>query len=183
MNIQPTPIPGLMLVETSPHEDARGVFTRLYCERTLAHLIGQRKIVQVNHSCTFLTGAIRGLHFQYPPHAEIKLVRCLKGRIWDVAVDLRRDSATFLCWHATELSPSNSRMMLIPEGFAHGFQVLEPNSELLYLHTASYTPDAEGGLRYDDPKLGISWPLNVTDLSARDAKHPLIDRNFRGLSQ
>jgi len=183
MNILPTPIPDLMVIETSPHMDSRGAFTRLYCQPTLAALIGRRNIVQINHSSTVVTGAIRGLHFQHPPHAEMKLVRCLRGRVWDVAVDLRKDSATFLRWHATELTPANTRMALIPEGFAHGFQVLEPNSELLYLHTASYTPEAESGLRYDDPKLGIPWPLIVTDISGRDASHPLIDTNFPGLSQ
>jgi dTDP-4-dehydrorhamnose 3,5-epimerase len=121
------------------------------------------------------------MHFQYPPHAEMKLVRCLKGRVWDVAVDLRYRSPTFLQWHAEELTPNSGRMMVIPEGFAHGFQVLEPDSELLYLHTAPYTPSAEGGLRHNDPKLGIHWPLHVTDLSERDAAHPLIGEAFQGV--
>jgi len=137
--------------------------------------------VQINHSRTATVGAVRGLHFQNPPHAEMKLVRCLKGRVWDVAVDVRRDSPTFLCWHGEELIPADLRMMVIPEGFAHGFQVLEPDSELLYLHTASYAPGVERGLRYDDPALGIAWPLAATELSARDAKHPIIGADFRGL--
>lgn len=182
MNIQPTSIPDLCVVDNPPHVDARGAFNRLYCERSLAPVTGQRKIVQINHSRTTTIGAIRGLHFQYPPHAEMKLVRCLRGRAWDVAVDLRKGSSTFLRWHATELSPDNNRMMLIPEGFAHGFQVMEPDTELLYLHTACYTPAAEGGLRYDDPRLGIAWPIGVSDLSERDARHPLITPDFNGLS-
>jgi dTDP-4-dehydrorhamnose 3,5-epimerase len=182
VNILPTDIPGLMVVETTPHSDARGAFTRLYCERELAGVIGNRHMVQFNHSRTSQVGGVRGLHFQYPPHAEMKLVRCLKGRIWDVAVDLRQNSPTFLRWHAEELTLANMRMMVIPEGFAHGFQVIEPDSELLYLHTAFYTPDAEGGLLYDDPVLGIAWPLTVTDLSGRDACHPRIDSNFQGLA-
>lgn len=182
MNILPTPIPNLMMVETTPHIDTRGAFARLYCERELADLIGHRHIVQINHSRTATVGAIRGLHYQHPPYAEMKMVRCLKGRVWDVAVDLRQHSPTFLRWHAQELTPDNTRMMVIPEGFAHGFQVMEPDSELLYLHTAFHTPSAEGGLRYDDPSLGIGWPLVVTSLSERDAQHPLIDSTFQGVS-
>jgi len=182
MNILPTPILGLMVIETVPNVDTRGVFGRLYCEQELNALIGHRKIMQINHSRTVNIGAVRGMHFQRHPHAEMKLVRCLKGRVWDVAVDLRHGSPTFLHWHAEELTPKNGRMMVIPEGFAHGFQVLEPDSELLYLHTAPHKPSAEGGLLHSDPKLGIHWPLNVTDLSERDAAHPLIDEEFQGVS-
>ena len=182
VNISHTPIPDLVVVEATPHIDNRGAFARLYCERELASIIGPRRIVQINHSRTAAIGAVRGLHYQLPPHAEMKLVRCLKGRVWDVAVDLRHDSPTFLHWHAEELTPANSRMMVIPEGFAHGFQVLEPESELLYLHTAFYEPEAEGGLHHDDPSLAINWPLAVTDLSARDGSHTLIDFNFSGIS-
>lgn len=182
VNILRTPIHDLSLVETTPHTDKRGAFARLFCERELADLIGPRRIVQINHSRTVTVGAVRGLHFQSPPHAEMKLVRCLKGRVWDVAVDLRPNSPTFLHWHAEELTPASARMMVIPEGFAHGFQVLEPESELLYLHTAFYAPDAEGGLRHDDPCLGIVWPLAVTDLSQRDASHAYIDSDFQGIN-
>jgi dTDP-4-dehydrorhamnose 3,5-epimerase len=181
MNIHSTPLAGLVVVETTPHKDQRGVFTRLYCERELAELMGNRHILQINHSRTTQIGALRGLHFQYPPHAEMKLVRCLKGRVWDVAVDLRVNSSTFLRWHAEELTPENNRMMVIPEGFAHGFQVLEAESELLYLHTAFYIPTAEGGVRYDDPRLAIQWPLPISDLSARDANHPLLAPDFSGI--
>ena len=181
VKILPTAIPDLVIVETAPHSDARGAFVRLYCEDELQALIGNRRIVQINHSRTAAVGAVRGLHFQNPPHAEMKLVRCLKGRVWDVALDLRRDSPTFLCWHGEELTPANLRMMVIPEGFAHGFQVLEPDSEMLYLHTAFYAPGAEGGLRYDDPTLGIAWPLAATELSTWDALHPLIQANFEGI--
>jgi dTDP-4-dehydrorhamnose 3,5-epimerase len=181
MKILQTDIPDLKVAETVAHTDTRGAFARLYCEQELSRLVGQRRIVQINHSRTAAAGAMRGLHFQYPPHAETKLVRCLKGRVWDVAVDLRQNSPSFLRWYAEELTPANTRMMVIPEGFAHGYQVIEPDSELLYLHTSFYTPDAEGGLRYDDPRLGIAWPLTVTDISERDASHPRIDSNFQGL--
>ena len=132
MNVLPTPIPGLMTADATLHVDSRGAFARPYCERQLGELIGQRSIVQINHSRTRAVGAVRGLHFQHPPHAEMKLVRCLKGRVWDVAVDLRAHSPSFLHWHAEELTPENGRMMIMPEGFAHGFQVIEP-AELLYL--------------------------------------------------
>lgn len=170
-----------MVVETTPRVDARGSFSRLYCELELVNLMGSRRIVQINHSRTLTVGAVRGLHFQHCPHAEMKLVRCLKGRVWDVAVDLRENSPAYLQWHAQELSPSNGLMMILPEGFAHGFQVLEPDSELLYLHTAAYAPVAEGGVRHDDPRLDIHWPLAVTDLSERDANHPMIDSSFHGI--
>lgn len=182
MNITPTRLPGVMLVETTRHVDQRGAFARLYCESELAAIIGNRRIVQINHSRTSAVGAIRGMHFQHPPHAEMKLVRCLKGRVWDVAIDLRADSPTFLKWHAQELTPENARMLVIPEGCAHGFQVLEPESELLYLHTAYYTPEAEGGVRHDDPQLGIAWPLPVTDISPRDTGHPPVGPDFSGLA-
>jgi dTDP-4-dehydrorhamnose 3,5-epimerase len=180
MKILSTPIAGLMTVQVTPHVDARGAFARLYCEQELSDLIGKRSIVQINHSHTFAVGAVRGMHFQHPPHAEMKLIRCLKGRVWDVAVDLRKHSPTFLHWHAEELSPDTNQMVVIPEGFAHGFQVIEP-AELIYLHTAFYQPSSEGGLRYDDPKLCIHWPLAVTDLSERDSKHSLVPSNFQGL--
>jgi dTDP-4-dehydrorhamnose 3,5-epimerase len=182
LNTLPTPIPGLVVVETAPRIDNRGAFTRIYCELELSRLIGQRRIVQINHSRTAIIGTVRGLHYQRPPCAEMKLVRCLKGSVWDVAVDLRHDSPTFLRWHAEELTSVNTRMLVIPEGFAHGFQVLEPDSELLYLHTAFYRPSAEGGLRYDDPRLAIHWPLAVTDLSQRDIAHPFINSDFSGIT-
>jgi len=121
------------------------------------------------------------MHFQRAPHAEMKLVRCLNGRVWDVAVDLRRNSRTFLKWHGEELSPGNARMVVIPESCAHGFQALEPECELLYLHTAAYTPAAEGGVRYDDPALAINWPLVPTEASPRDMNHPVIGPDFQGL--
>ncbi|MDQ3228886.1 MAG: dTDP-4-dehydrorhamnose 3,5-epimerase [Pseudomonadota bacterium] len=181
MNIHPTAIAGVVVVETTPFTDARGAFARLYCDNELASVLGDRRIVQINHSRTHAAGAVRGLHYQRAPHAEMKLVRCIHGRVWDVAVDLRAGSSTFRQWHAEELTPGNTRMLVVPEGCAHGFQVLEADSELLYLHTARYLPDAEGGVRWDDPDLGIAWPLPVTDLSERDTRHP-VTRDFPGLA-
>lgn len=182
MKINDTPLSGLKVIEATPFQDSRGAFARLYCDRELAEVIGDRRIVQINLSCTMAVGAVRGLHFQKPPHAEMKLVRCIKGRVWDVTVDLRQGSQTYLKWHAEELTPENAHMMIIPEGFAHGFQVLEPESELLYLHTAYYAPESELGLRFDDPMLGIVWPIPISDISARDLQHPLIDQDLVGIS-
>lgn len=182
MKLTSTALAGVSVVDTQIFKDHRGAFARLFCEQDLATLIGARHIVQINHSRTAAVGAVRGLHFQRAPYAEMKLVRCLKGRVWDVAVDLRAGSPTFLHWHAEELSAENARMLVIPEGCAHGFQALEPDSELLYLHTAPYTSEEEGGLSYDDPRLIIEWPLPVTDLSARDQQHPHIPVDFPGLS-
>ena len=181
MHIRSIGIAGAMVVEGQAHTDHRGAFSRLFCERELAEVISDRHVVQINHSRTNTVGAVRGMHFQHPPHAEMKMVRCVRGRVWDVLVDLRAGSPTFLHWHAEELSPDTSRMLVIPEGCAHGFQVLEADSELLYLHTAFYTPPSEGALRYDDPLLAIPWPLPVTDLSERDKTHALLSNNFIGL--
>lgn len=182
MKIHSTPLRDVLVVKTTPVMDPRGAFSRLFCERELAEVIADRHIVQVNHSCTQARGAVRGMHYQRPPHAEMKLVRCIRGRVWDVAVDLRRGSPTFLQWHAEELTPGNGQMLVVPEGCAHGFQVLEPDSEMLYLHTAFYTPEAEGGLAYDDPRLAIAWPLPVTDLSEGDRRREPVTHDFPGLA-
>lgn len=177
-----TPIVGLVLVESLFQRDERGAFTRLFCAEELSPLLGARRIVQVNQSSTHRVGAVRGLHFQNFPHAEMKLVRCTKGKVWDVVVDLRRGSPSFLQWHAELLSADNHHMLVVPEGCAHGFQVLDADSEMLYLHSEFYCPDAEGGLRYNDPALDIAWPLPALDLSARDSRHPLLASDFIGLA-
>ena len=181
MNFLPTPIPGAWVIENSTFQDHRGAFSRLFCNKEMEQAIGDRRIVQINFSLTRQVGALRGLHFQHVPHAEMKIVRCVKGRVFDVAVDLRKDSPTFLAWHAVELSPASHRAFVIPEGCAHGFQVLDSDSELLYLHSATYTPAQEGGVRYDDPRVGIKWPLKPCDLSVRDVNHPYLDQEFQGI--
>lgn len=182
MHITPTSIEGIVVVGTTPMGDHRGAFARFFCQSELAPVLGARQIVQINHSRTMARGALRGMHFQYPPHAEMKLVRCIRGRVLDVAVDLRAGSPTFLQHHAQELSAENGDMLVIPEGCAHGFQVLEEGSELLYLHTAFYNKAAEGGLRHDDPALGLHWPLPVTDMSERDRNHPLLPADYKGIA-
>ncbi len=181
MEMRTTPLAGTFVAETRAFVDNRGTFARYYCERDLIDAIGCRRIVQVNHSCTRDIGSVRGLHFQYPPHAEMKLIRCIKGRIWDVAVDLRAESPTFLQWHAEELSPDNARMLIIPEGHAHGFQALEKDSEVVYFVTAAYAPEAEVAVRYDDKRVAVAWPLTVTALSVRDRHAPLLADDFTGI--
>ena len=175
------PIAGVSVIEGRPFRDERGAFGRLFCDEALRPVNAGREIVQINHSLTRKAGALRGLHYQKPPHAEGKWVRCLAGRVWDIAVDLRAGSPTFLRHFGVELSREAMNMIFIPEGCAHGFQTLEPDCELLYLHTARYKPGAEGGLRWDDPKLAIDWPLPVSELSARDRAHPLLPSDFEGL--
>ncbi len=182
LKVSSTPLEGLTIVESPQVHDARGAFARRFCDRELAPMVGARRIVQINQSRTRAVGALRGMHFQRPPHAEMKLIWCIHGRVLDVAVDLRRGSPTMLRWHAVELSPASGRMIVIPEGFAHGFQVLEPDSELVYLHTAFYAPEAEGGVAHDDPALAIAWPLPPVDLSARDRAHPPIGPDFEGIA-
>lgn len=181
MKITATRLTNLTIVDTTPTSDHRGSFSRFFCAQELAPLLGERQIVQINHSHTRQAGTIRGLHFQRPPRAEMKMVRCLSGRVWDVAVDLRAQSPSFLHWHAEELSANNCRMLVIPEGFAHGFQALEPESQILYLVTAPYSPEQEGGVRHDDPRLAIDWPLACTDISQRDLQWPSIESGFFGL--
>ena len=176
-----TPIEGLKIVERKLRDDSRGFLARLFCVNELA-VHWRKPIAQINQTLTQKQGTIRGLHFQYPPHVEMKLVTCLHGAIWDVAVDLRAGSPTFLKWHAEELSASNCRALLIPEGFAHGFQTLTNDCELIYLHSAPYTPGVEAGIHSQDPALAIYWPLPVTELSARDASHTILDYQFNGVS-
>jgi dTDP-4-dehydrorhamnose 3,5-epimerase len=180
-NILDTPLQGLKLIQRNPIGDQRGYLERMFCAGELQSLISGRSIVQVNHTLTTKRGTVRGLHFQYPPHAEIKVVSCLRGEVFDVAVDLRQGSQTFLHWHAEILSADNHRTLLIPEGLAHGFQTLTEDCELLYFHTAAYEPDAEGGLNAQDPRLAISWPEPMMELSLRDAAHPFLTASFTGL--
>jgi len=181
LKILATAIEGVLLVETVKHVDHRGEFFRAYCGNDLNSVISNRHIVQINVSKTHAVGAVRGLHFQRPPKSEMKLIRCLKGKVWDVAVDLRACSSTFLQWHAEELSAATAKMFVIPEGCAHGFQVLDEGSELLYLHTAFYSPEAEGGVPYNDPRINIKWPLDITEISERDRLHPSIGPDFKGI--
>lgn len=174
-------LPGLKLVERQRLGDARGFLSRIFCAEELAVCNWRKPVAQINHTYTAKSGTVRGLHFQRPPHAEMKLISCLRGEVWDVAVDLRAGSKTFLKWHAEQLSAENGRAMLLPEGFAHGFQALTDDVELLYCHSAAYAATAEAGLNPEDPMLAIPWPLPIAELSTRDCQHPLLTDQFAGV--
>ncbi|OHC29578.1 MAG: dTDP-4-dehydrorhamnose 3,5-epimerase [Pseudomonadales bacterium RIFCSPLOWO2_12_59_9] len=176
------PLSGLFCLQHQVHEDQRGRFARLFCEGSLAAFGQPFHVRQINHSRTGEQGTVRGLHFQRPPQAEAKLISCLRGEVWDVAVDIRQGSPTFLHWHAERLEAGDGRSLLLPPGFAHGFQTLSDDAELLYLHSADYASGHEGGLAVDDPRLAIAWPLPVKNLSSRDTAHPRLDDSFQGVS-
>jgi len=180
-DIVKTPLAGLVAVQRRRRADARGFFSRLYCAQELSAAGFTEPVAQINHTATAHRGAVRGLHFQFAPHAEDKFVSCLRGEVFDVAVDLRRGSPTFLRWHAQRLSAENGISLLIPKGFAHGFQTLADDCELIYLHSRPYAADAEGALNARDPALAIAWPLPITDISERDAKHPSLTSEFTGI--
>lgn len=180
-DILATPIAGLQVLQRKPIGDSRGYLERLFCAEELQALIPRNHIAQINHTLTATCGTVRGMHFQHPPHAETKFVSCLRGEVYDVAVDLRHNSPTFLRWHAERLSADNHKTLIIPEGFAHGFQTLTDDCEMLYFHTSAYHPCAEGGLHAQDPRLAIQWPLLVVALSPRDAAHPFLNKDFVGV--
>jgi dTDP-4-dehydrorhamnose 3,5-epimerase len=181
MTFTSTPLAGAFEVRLQPFRDERGWFARFYCKKEFETIGHTKEWVQLNQSVTYDKGTIRGMHFQFPPFREIKLVRCIAGAVFDVIIDLRQGSPTFLDWHGAELSAANGNMLYIPEGFAHGFQTLEANSALIYHHTEFYTPAAEGGFRYDDPAFSIPWPLPVSAVSERDSRHPAVEQNFKGI--
>jgi dTDP-4-dehydrorhamnose 3,5-epimerase len=179
--VTPLQLEGLCVLERKPVEDERGFLSRIFCADELRAAGWLWPVSQINHSLTNVRGTVRGMHYQHPPAAEAKLVSCIRGAVWDVAVDLRRDSPTFLQWHAEELSPVNRRALLIPPGFAHGFQAIEPDSELVYVHSAPYSPSHEGALNPRDPRLAIRWPLGIAAISEKDANSPMIGPDFQGI--
>ena len=176
-----TPLLGLKVIQRKRIEDSRGFLSRFFCANEFNAYGFNKPVSQINHTLTRQKGAVRGLHYQQPPHAEIKLVSCLKGEVFDVAVDLRKDSPTFLHWHGELLSDNNQRSLLIPEGFAHGFQTLTEDCELIYLHSAPYVKEAEAALNVTDTRLSITWPLDITELSERDRSHPMLKLDFEGM--
>lgn len=180
-HVTQTKLAGLFVIERRAIADTRGSFARLFCGDELRECGWSKPIAQINHTITRRRGAVRGLHFQRPPHAEIKQVTCIRGEVWDVAVDVRKNSPTFLHWHAEKLSAENHRSLLIPEGFAHGFQALSEDVELIYFHSAAHAQNYEAGLDVRDVKLAISWPLPIIELSPRDQAHPAIDTGFEGV--
>lgn len=176
-----TPIKGLKIVQRKPIKDDRGYFSRFYCADSFKEHALENKILQINHSYSKQKGTVRGMHFQLPPHAETKYVSCIKGEIFDVAIDLRQNSPTFMHWYGEILSASNHKSLLIPEGFAHGFQTLEEGCELLYLVSNRYEPKFERALNPTDPLVNIHWPLSITEISDKDKNCLRISSNFKGL--
>lgn len=181
IDIRATPIEGLMVLERRPIHDQRGFLERLFCEDELRPFIGEARIHAINRTVTLRTGTVRGLHYQVAPAAEMKVVTCLRGAAFDVAVDLRRGSPTFLRWHAERLTEDNRVSILVPRGVAHGLQSLSDGVEMLYLHTAPHRPECERGIDALDPTIGIDWPLAVQDRSERDRSHYALGRDFHGL--
>jgi dTDP-4-dehydrorhamnose 3,5-epimerase len=182
MNIIETLFEGVKLIKTTPFIDDRGEFFKIYSDTEFNELLSGKKLCQINRSITKKVGTIRGMHYQCAPASETKFIKCTKGVVFDVVVDLRIKSKTYLRWLAYELSEVNNFGMLIPDGCAHGFQVLEENSELIYLHTAEYSPSLEAGLRYDDPAIGIKWPCSPRNISTRDLSYKSISEQFQGIS-
>jgi dTDP-4-dehydrorhamnose 3,5-epimerase len=181
MIFTPTSLAGSYIIDLEPRSDERGWFARYYCKEEFQQIGHTKEWVQMNHSVTNKTGSIRGMHFQVHPYKEIKMLRCIAGAVYDVIIDLRKDSDTFLKWVGVELSAANKKMLYIPEGFAHGFQCLEDNCELTYHHSEFYQPGSEAGIRYNDPLINIKWPLPLTVISARDEEHHYLNENFKGI--
>jgi len=174
MRFEPTPLAAAYVIDLEPRVDQRGSFARAFCAQEFAAQGLETTFVQANMSTTTRAGAVRGMHFQREPHAEVKLVRCVKGAIFDVIVDAREDSQSYLRWFGVTLSEENARMIYVPRGFAHGFQALSDGATVFYMVSAFYAPEFEGGLRFDDPRLAIAWPRAVTGISDKDSRWPLL---------
>ena len=175
-NLISLPLSGLYEIKRIPFIDSRGSFLNIFRgdEEDFTNSWGEKSIMQINISLTNKKGSIRGLHYQRDEFNEAKIIRCISGKVWDVAVDLRKESRTYAKWHGIELSPDKNNSFLIPNGFAHGFQVLSPNTTLVYIHSKSWNPDYETGIRWDDPKLKIKWPIKITEISEKDKNLPYL---------
>lgn len=168
------PLKGSYLIKLEKKEDSRGFFARLFCQAEFNKMGIDFNIVQINNSFNVQKGTLRGLHFQYQPKADERIVRCIRGSIWDVIVDLRENSPTYGKWFGEKLTQNNRTMMYVPKGFSHGFQTLSDNVEIIYFHSQYYSKDCERGLYYNDTDIDIQWPLPVTQISERDKSHPLL---------
>ncbi len=178
MKFNKTKLDGSFVIDLDKREDERGFFARLFCINEFDQNQADRNIVQINNSLSRDKGTLRGIHYQLSPKSETKIVRCIKGSLWDVIVDLRPDSPTFLQWFGETLSAENRRMMFVPKGFGHGFITLEPDTEAIYFVTEFYSPEHERGLRWDDPKIGIEWPIEPVIISEKDRQHKDFDINY-----
>jgi dTDP-4-dehydrorhamnose 3,5-epimerase len=172
MKFTETPINGAMIIELEKHEDHRGFFSRAFCKKEFEEHGLEHEIVQCNFSKSREKGTLRGMHYQDAPHSEVKMVRCMSGSIYDVIVDIRKDSPSYMKWFGVELTEENYKMLYIPKGLAHGFQTLQDDSVIFYMVTEYYNKEAEGGVRWNDPAFNISWPLQVTEISDKDKSYP-----------
>lgn len=182
LSFHKTPLEGVLALDRKPIRDDRGFIERIFCQEELGASLAGKTIRQINRTLTRKKGTVRGMHFQYPPYAETKIVSCFRGKVLDIAIDLRKGSSTYLKHHSEILSVENLRSLLIPEGFAHGFQALSSDCELLYFHTADYNVEAEGGINSLDPTLNINWPLTVAERSERDCNLPPLATDFKGIT-
>ena len=175
MIFDPTPLDGAYVIQPERRGDERGFFTRTYCVNEFAELGLNTTLCQANAAYTAARGTTRGMHYQIEPHSEVKLLRCTRGRVFDAIVDMRENSKTYLQWFGVELNAENGTQLYVPEGFANGYQVLEDDSEISYLVSQFYEPSAERGLRWDDPRIGIEWPLTAdVEISDKDAAWELL---------
>lgn len=175
-----TSIPDVRVIASNPIEDERGYLNRIFCQNDFEKFISSN-IVQINHTLTKTKGTIRGLHYQKKPYSEIKIIKCIRGSVFDVALDLRKKSPFFLKYHSEILSSKNNKIIIIPEGFAHGFQTLTENCELIYFHTQFYNKKSELGISPYDKKINIKWPKKITYISDRDKKFRLLKGSFNGI--
>jgi len=178
-----TPIAGAYVIDLEKRGDDRGFFARFFCEKEFQEAGLVSRFVQINTSCTAHKGTLRGLHYQLPPHGEVKLMRCLRGSIYDLIVDLRPDSPSFMKSHGVELTEENRKMFYVPVGCAHAVMTLRDDAEILYPVSAAYAPEAERGLRWNDPAFQITWPLDPTEISAKDKVWPDFDPAYHGVEK
>jgi dTDP-4-dehydrorhamnose 3,5-epimerase len=182
MKIINTDIKDCYIVYSENHSDNRGFFTRIFCETELKDLLKEKKIVQINLSYNNLKGTFRGMHLLKPPSQEDKFIRCISGSVYDIVLDLRERSNTFLKWMSFELTSTNNKMIYIPKGVAHGFQALENNTQLIYHHTDVFKKENEFGLSYNDSLVNIDLPLKITEISNKDLNYEILPNNFKGFN-
>ena len=181
MTFNETILKGSYTIELNPLFDERGGFVRTFCKKEFTQIGFSKEFVQMNQSYNTKKGTLRGMHYQIPPFGEVKLIRCIRGSVYDVIIDLRKDSPSFLKYFGIVLSEKNNTMIYVPEGFAHGFQTLEDNSELVYNHTEYFTKNADAGLNYNDQAFNINWPIPVSVISEKDKNLKLIEQSFKGI--
>ncbi len=181
MKFHKTPLDGAFTIELERRGDERGFFSRFFCEKEFAAAGLETRFPQINNSVSARKGAIRGLHYQLTPNAEVKVMRCVRGAMYDVIVDLRAGSPTYLHWFGAELTAENRTMMYVPRGFAHGFLSLTDEVEVVYMASAFYAPGSERGLRWDDPVIGIEWPIKPVEVSDKDRSWPDFDSGWHGV--